>query len=77
MASQQVDLEFCQEGSGSELCGPGAALRNLHSPSQQDGEKAMLLFTTENQPSRVNVFSSAKENVSIFPYFLGKKSALD
>lgn len=36
----------------------------------------MLLFTTENQPSRVNVFSSAKENVSIFPHFLGKKLLL-
>lgn len=42
-------------------------------PSQQDGEKGMVLFTTENQPSRVYlVLSSAKENVSIFPHFLGK-----
>ena len=64
VASQQVDLElFCQEGSASEYCGPGAALRNLHSPfsSQQDWEKGMLLFTTENQPSRVYpVLSFAK-----------------
>ena len=73
VASQQVDLElFCQEGSASEYCGPGAALRNLHSgaalrnlhspfSSQQDWEKGMLLFTTENQPSRVYpVLSFAK-----------------
>lgn len=78
VASQQADLEFfCKVGSGSEDRGPGAALGNLHSPSQQDGEKGMVLFTTENQPSRVYlVLSSAKENVSIFPHFLGKKLLL-
>ena len=75
VASQQVDLElFCQEGSASEYCGPGAALRNLHSPVNRTGRKECYCLQQKISPQGYILYSVLQNKMLVFSLtFWGKK----